>query len=79
MTIIVSVKLPLREGSPTHAKNPIKTYMALDDGVSVGASGELRLVSKRDVDERGRIVDTNVHIYADGAWLEANWEREESE
>lgn len=71
MTIRVSIKLPLREGAPSYATNPYDTYHAFDDGVSVGAGGELRLVSDRSVDKHGKINDTEFHIYAAGAWLEA--------
>ena len=72
MTLRVSIKLPIRPGATAYATNPYDTYLALDDGVTVGAGGDLKLVSERGVDKFGKTVDQEFHIYAQGAWLEAS-------
>lgn len=74
MTIRVSIKLPRHPSAPSGTPFNYDTYHAFDDGVAVGAGGELRLVSDRSVDKGGKINDTEFHIYAAGAWLEATGE-----
>ena len=71
MTLRVSIKLPIPPGSTAYATNPYDTYHALDDGVTVGPGGELKLVSSREKPICGGH-DSEYHIYAAGAWLEAS-------
>lgn len=74
MTIRVSIKLPRHPSAPSGTPFNYDTYMAFDNGVTVGAGGELKLVSDRAVDNHGKMNDVEFHIYAAGAWLEATGE-----